>query len=70
MKTIPVIYTAPGCGPCVATKRWMQSNNIIYTELGPEDAIKAGYKSVPVIEYRGNVIQGFDIKKLKEVFPE
>lgn len=54
----------------MATKRWLQSNNIIYTELGPDEAIKAGYKSVPVIEYRGNVVHGFDIKKLKEVFPE
>ena len=66
----PVIYTAPGCGPCTATKRWLQSNNIAYTERGPEEAIKAGYTSVPVLEYRDQVIYGFDIKKLKEAFPE
>ena len=66
----PILYTAHGCGPCIAVKRWLQANNIPYTELGTEDAIKAGYNSVTVVEYRDHVIHGFDIKKLKEAFPE
>lgn len=66
----PILYTAHGCGPCNAVKRWLQANNIPYKELGAEYAIKAGYNSVPVVEYRDHVIHGFDIKKLKEAFPE
>lgn len=67
---LPVIYTAPGCQPCIAVKRWMQANNILYEEKGPDDAVESGYRSVPVVEYRGHVIHGFDTKKLKEVFTE
>lgn len=71
---IPVIYTSPGCGPCVATKKWLQSNNIIYEERQAHDNLDElralGLSSVPVVVYRDHVIVGFDIKKLKEVFPE
>ena len=67
---MPIIYTAEGCQPCIAVKRWMDCNNVPYETRGPEDAVAAGYRSVPVVEYRGHVIHGFNTSQLREVFPE
>lgn len=66
---LPIVYTQPNCGPCQVLKKWLQSNNIIYTEKGAKEAVEAGYRSTPVLEYRGQVLHGFDINKLKEMFP-
>lgn len=62
------LYTASGCAPCAATKLYLQQNNIRYTELGIEDAVQAGYRSVPVLVHGDTVIMGYDVKKIKETF--
>ena len=70
---LPVIYSGPGCPSCNNLKMWMQSNNIPYDEKCIEEAIAKGYRSIPVVEYRGEVIHGFTEqtkKRLAEIFPE
>ena len=53
---LPIIYTQPNCGPCQVLKKWLQSNNIIYLEKGAKEAVEAGYRSTPVLEYKGQVL--------------
>lgn len=67
---LPTLYSKEDCQPCKAVKRWLQENNVPYNELGPEEAIKAGFRSVPVLVYRNETIFGFDTPKLQKVFPE
>lgn len=71
---IPVIYTnGASCKGCVEMKKWLNENNVPYEELGIQEAIDAGYRSVPVLEYRGEVVIGFNAetkKRLEGMFPE
>lgn len=69
---LPVVYTSPTCGPCKAVKMWLQRNNIMFTEsqdLSERMAID-GKRTVPVVSYLGKHVEGFNIKELKEMFPE
>ena len=73
-----IIYTSNGCSPCVATKSWLDKNNISYTEKNIVDdenrreLIQKGYQSTPVTLIRSGgdatYIVGFNVKKLAEVF--
>jgi glutaredoxin-like protein NrdH len=54
------VYTQPGCQPCRATKRWLDSRDVDYQTVdvttSPDDlaAIKAlGYEGVPVVIVSG-----------------
>ena len=54
----PTVFTQPGCQPCRAVKRWLDSRDIAYSEVdvteSPEDAqfIKdLGYMQSPVVAY-------------------
>lgn len=69
---IPVVYTSPTCGPCKAVKLWLQANNIPYEESQDIQARMAidGKRTVPLVSYRGKTVEGFNIKELKEMFPE
>lgn len=70
---LPVVYSGPSCPSCNNLKMWLQSNNIPYEEKGIKDAIAKGYRSIPVVEYRGEVVNGFteeSKKRLTEIFPE
>ncbi|MFC5369459.1 glutaredoxin family protein [Arcanobacterium bovis] len=53
-----IVGTNPGCGPCIATKRWLAKNSISFREVDLQSsfgqelaskAIKAGMKTAPVI---------------------
>ena len=62
-----ILYTKPNCGPCAAVKRYLQVNGIPYTELGPQEAIEAGYKSVPVLLAAGHkAVFGFNLPELND----
>tara|TARA_R110000824_G_scaffold395920_1_gene597033 strand:+ start:477 stop:704 length:228 start_codon:yes stop_codon:yes gene_type:complete len=66
------IYTSFGCGPCAATKSWLQKNNIPYIEKNVSDDSSArdeilnlGYRSTPVvITDIGEVIVGYSPSNL------
>jgi len=68
------IYTTPMCPWCKKTKEFFKDNNIEYEEIniaGNHEAAhemieKSGQMAVPVIEVSGEIIVGYDVKKLKK----
>lgn len=69
----PVLYSGANCTACNNLKMWLQSNNVNYIEKGIDAALEKGYRSIPVVEYRGEVVIGFNEatkKRLMEMFPE
>ena len=69
------IYTTPTCVYCKAAKEFFQENDIKYEEKNvaedeqARDAMveKSGQLGVPVIDIKGNIVVGFDEKKLSEL---
>ena len=69
------IYTTPTCTWCKKLKEWLKKKKISYQEhdvVESDDAReimidKTGQMAVPVIEIAGEVIVGFDEKRLEEI---
>ncbi|MDP4007142.1 MAG: glutaredoxin family protein [bacterium] len=69
------IYTTPTCVYCKAAKEFFKENNVEYDEKNvAEDELardvmmeKSGQLGVPVIDVKGNIVIGFDEKKLSEL---
>lgn len=69
------IYTTPTCVYCKAAKEFFKENNVEYDEKNVaedeqarDDMVKkSGQLGVPVIDVKGNIIIGFDEKKLSEL---
>ena len=69
------IYTTPTCVYCKATKQFFAENDVAYQEhdvAGDEQARakmieKSGQFGVPVIDIDGQVIIGFNKKRLGEL---
>ena len=69
------IYTTPTCVYCKAVKEFFKENNVEYDEKNvaedeqARDAMveKSGQLGVPVIDVKGNIVIGFDEKKLSEL---
>lgn len=72
------IYTAPGCGACIAAKRAMTKHEIPFTEVNTADDPAAtayvrddlGYESAPVtaLTYKDGRVHswgGFDLEQIK-----
>lgn len=72
MKNV-TIYSTPTCSYCNMAKSFFQMNNIAFTEHNVASDIekrkemidKTGQMGVPVIDIGGNIIVGFDEKRLK-----
>ena len=70
-----IIYTTPTCIFCGATKEFLKDNGINYEEVNvaadsaaAEEMIeKSGQMGVPVIDFRGNIVVGFDKPRLSEL---
>lgn len=73
-----ILYTQPGCGPCVSTKRFLEKYQIAHMTLDirefPEAAEKVrglGYQGTPVVEVitssGGFHWNGFRIDKLNHL---
>ena len=68
------IYTTPTCVYCRAAKEFFKENNVEYDEKNVAEDEQArdamvkisGQLGVPVIDVKGNIIIGFDEKKLSE----
>ena len=68
------IYTIPTCPWCNKTKEFLKENKIKFIEIdvasnqkaAKEIINKSGQTSVPVIDINGELILGFDEKKLKK----
>ena len=74
------IYTAPGCGACIAAKRAMTKHDIPFTEVDTDADAAArayvrddlGYSSAPVtaLTYKDGRVHswgGFDLEQIKQV---
>ena len=71
----PKVYTTTICPYCIMVKNFLKKNSVEFEEINvskdesAKDHIikKTGEMSVPVTEFNGNFISGFDTKKLKEL---
>jgi len=69
------IYTNPTCSWCKKAKEWMKKNKISFQELDviesdvyrDELIEKSHQMAVPVIDIEGQIIVGFDEKRLEEL---
>lgn len=72
------IYTTPTCPWCHKAKAWFRDKKIRYKEIdvtsdrsGLDEMVKiSGQTGVPVIVVGGEVIVGFNQKRLDEIFKE
>lgn len=68
------IYTIPTCPWCIKTKEFLKANKIKFQDINVASDKKAakeiigrsGQTSVPIIDVDGELILGFDEKKLKK----
>ena len=69
------VYTTPTCPWCKRTKAFLKENKVKFTEVdvsknekaAMEAVKKSGQRAVPVIDFNGAVIVGFDEEKLKKL---
>lgn len=70
-----VIYSSPTCRPCKATKEFLSSKGIAFTDIdvvndgeGREELIRrTGQTAVPVIVVGDEVVVGFDRARLSQL---
>lgn len=62
------VYTTPSCPYCGMAKRYLDSKNVLYECIdvsvdrtaAAEMVSKSGQRGVPVIDFDGTIIVGFD----------
>ena len=68
------VYSTPFCPYCMMAKEFLKKHNVKFEDINVQEnraaAIemikKSGQSAVPVIEVNGNIIVGFDEKKLSQ----
>ena len=68
------VYSTPSCPWCKKTREWMKGKKIKFTDIDiteededREEMIeKSGQLAVPVIDVNGEIIVGFDTKKIEQ----
>ena len=69
------VYSTPTCPFCTMAKNYLKQNDVTYEDVDVskdrEQAMdmirKSGQIGVPVIDYNGEIIVGFDKKRLTEL---
>ena len=69
------VYSTSWCPGCVKLKKYLDMNDIEYATVNVADTqeerlevIKvSGQKTVPVLDFNGEIIVGFDKKKIDEL---
>ena len=81
-KPVAVLYSQPGCGPCIGLERALKSAQAAYTKVDitqDADALSRvrdlGYSGTPVIEVHqdGELIDhwhGLDVHRVAQHFPK
>lgn len=62
------VYTTPSCPYCGMAKKYLESKNVSYESIdvsvdrdaAAEMVTKSGQRGVPVIDFDGTIIVGFD----------
>lgn len=70
-----IVYSTPSCPFCKQTKAFFLEHKIDFTDIdvmadqdkAPEMIQKSGQMGVPVVDIDGQIVIGFDQKKLKEL---
>lgn len=70
-----IVYSTPACPWCDRLKSWLKENRVEFKDIdvardekaAQEMVKKSGQMGVPVTDIDGNIVVGFDIKKLKEL---
>jgi len=70
-----IVYSTPTCPFCKKVKSYLQEHHIEFTDIdvmgdqeqAAEMIKKSGQMGVPVIDVDGEIVIGFDEKKLKEL---
>lgn len=63
-----IVYSTPSCPYCSMAKKYLETKNVRYQEIDVskdreaalEMVRKSGQRGVPVIDFEGSVIVGFD----------
>jgi glutaredoxin-like YruB-family protein len=71
----PTVYSTPTCPFCKQLKAYLEEKNIEFTDIdvsadqekAQEMIQKSGQMGVPVLEVGGDVVVGFDKKKVDEL---
>lgn len=66
------VYSTPTCPYCTMAKKFLKENNVAFEDIdvsrSREQAMdmvnKSGQRGVPVIDYNGQIIVGFDKGRL------
>lgn len=66
------VYSTPACIYCNMVKKYLESKNIFFVDVdvsannGAADEVvkKSGQRGVPVIDFEGTIIVGFDTDKI------
>ncbi|MFM9378598.1 glutaredoxin family protein [Gordonia sp. VNK21] len=71
------VYTQPGCGPCLATKRALDKSNLNYTvvDISQDDEARdyirsLGYQQAPVVVVGDEHWSGFRPERIKLIKKE
>lgn len=69
-----ILYATDWCGYCEKTRQFLDENHIQYTEYDIEKSTQAreqhaalNAKGVPVLDIKGTIIYGYDMKNTKHV---
>ena len=69
------VFSAPGCPYCYTLKEFLKQNNIEFEDIDvskdeaalKEMVEKSGQMGVPVLDINGQIVVGFDKKKISEI---
>lgn len=71
-----ILYTQPGCGPCVGVKTALERMGVDFDirdirtdEAAYQRVTQLGYTGTPVVEHPTGHFKGFDPEKLEELRP-
>lgn len=69
-----ILYATSWCGYCKRTRAFLAENNIQYTEYDIETTTRGrdghqalGGGGVPVIDIKGNVVHGYNVRKMTSI---
>ncbi len=69
------VYSTPSCPWCHKAKEFFKENNVAFDDVDVSEDVaaaqemvqKSGQMGVPVIDFNGEIIVGFDVQRLTEL---
>jgi len=71
-----VLYSMSNCPHCVVAKKYLEEQKIpfrlcdVKTPKGRKELAMTGYKAVPVLRVGDEIMNGFSVKKFKQLLSE